>query len=293
MPKLTLLVGPPGSGKSTWAKSLIYDDSDHGLATAYINQDLQGSDHLFLFECALNNGKNIVVDRMNFNKAQRSRYLDLACASNYETEIVVLHQPYQVCYERVIARENHPTIKDEKSARGALHTFFTKYERVQDDEADIVTRVWPEGAKEPAVLCDLDGTLCNIEHRLHFVRGEGKRDWRSFFESLRTDKLNTWCADILDRFSDTHPIVYCSGRTSDYRDLTVDWLKEKGVFFGDHLYMRMGNDFRPDDVVKEIILDFEILTRFKPYFVIDDRKRVVDMWRRRGITCLQCADGEF
>jgi len=28
-------------------------------------------------------------------------------------------------------------------------------------------------------------------------------------------------------------------------------------------------------------------------FVVDDRQQVVDMWRRNGITCLQCDVGDF
>lgn len=28
-------------------------------------------------------------------------------------------------------------------------------------------------------------------------------------------------------------------------------------------------------------------------FTVDDRQQVVDMWRRRGITCLQCDVGDF
>lgn len=57
--------------------------------------------------------------------------------------------------------------------------------------------------------------------------------------------------------------------------------------------MRPRNDYRRDDIVKEIILDFEILTRYTPIFMIDDRTQVVEMWRRRGFVCLQCAKGNF
>jgi hypothetical protein len=28
-------------------------------------------------------------------------------------------------------------------------------------------------------------------------------------------------------------------------------------------------------------------------FAVDDRQQVVDMWRRNGITCLQCDEGQF
>jgi predicted kinase len=304
MPKLILMVGPPGSGKSTLAKSLIYDDGDHGLGTVYVNQDSQQKEgHLIRFNQALGLGKNIIIDRMGFSKAQRDRYLDPAKVKGYETEIVVLHQPYRVCLERCLARTGHETIKDETSARAALATFFGKYERVQDSEADKVTRIWPEGHKPLAVISDLDGTLCNVDHRLHFVRKPkgDKKDWKSFFDNIIYDGLNKWCADILNAMSKEHIIVYCSGRPDDRRSDTVAWLQENDLFdfenggpnYDFHLYMRPRNDSRDDSIVKEIILDFEILTRFTPYFFIDDRKRVFEMWRRRGFTCLACANGDF
>lgn len=314
--KLTLLVGPPGSGKSTLAKQYVSEGFE------YINQDSQGKDHLKLFESAVSFGRNVVVDRMNFSKFQRDRYLVPSKEKGYETEIIVLHQPYSVCFERVMARKDHETIKDEVAARQALGLFFSKYERVQDNEANKVTRIWPEGDKPSAIVCDLDGTLCNVDHRLHHVRPpknilvgpdgsminvlgnlephdmdkplpKFKRNWKGFFDGIKDDPVNEWCADILESMGNKAHIVFCSGRPDNYRRDTLQWLEEKARFFKPTLFMRHRNDSRQDNIAKEIILDFEILTRFTPYFMIDDRKQVVDMWRSRGFTCLQCADGDF
>lgn len=289
MAKLVLLVGPPGSGKSTHSNQLACDYS-----FKRISQDDQGKvGHIDAFNEALFKGMNIVVDRMNFNKVQRDRYLIPAKAAGYETEIIVLHESYETCLERCLKRQGHPTIKDETNARSALNTFFGKYERVQDNDADKVTRIWPKGEKDTVIICDLDGTLCNVDHRLHFVKdvpvGQ-KKDWKNFFYNIPGDHINTWCSDLITYFP--HQIVYCSGRPDNYRKETVAWLEEYDL---NHfpLFMRPRNDSRQDDIVKEIILDFEILTRFNPYFAIDDRDQVVRMWRKRGITCLQCANGDF
>lgn len=281
--KLIILVGPPGSGKSTLAKQ--YTDYE------YINQDLQGKEgHLNLFKKALENQKDIIVDRMNFSKEQRERYLNPAKSAGYETYIYVLHQSFEECFRRMQNRMDHPTIKDEKTAIKTLNFFFSKYERVTDDEAFIVKRFWPEGEKPNAIICDLDGTLCNVNHRLHFVKGPNKKNWKGFFEALVDDSPNDWCRNILSNAE--YPIILCSGRTDQYRKLTEDWLDKWAVDYK-HLFMRYRNDFRQDDIVKEILLDFEILTRYTPYYIIDDRQQVVDMWRKRGYVCLQCADGNF
>lgn len=290
--KLKLLVGPPGSGKSTLANSLIYEDGDHGLATVYINQDTQGKDHIVRFTDAITDSKDIIVDRMNFNKVQRERYLKPAREAGYETEIIVLHQTRKECYERIVKRENHPTIKDAISANSALNTFFSKYEKPIKDEADKISFIYEENkSKDLAVIIDLDGTLCNIDHRLHHVRGEGKKNWKAFFDELSKDEPNGWCAAIVEQMS-CFTIVFASGRPDDYEEATRFWLKEHG-FPTTHLYMRCRGDHRQDYVAKEIILDFEILSRFKPLFFLDDRKQVVDLWRSRGFVCLHCAEGDF
>jgi hypothetical protein len=102
---------------------------------------------------------------------------------------------------------------------------------------------------------------------------------------------------------DMYKIVYCSGRGDDHGAQTEEWLKRHkldsfysttwGEYAPADLYMRPANDSRKDCIVKEIILDFEILTRYSPVMFIDDRQQVVDMWRSRGFVCLQCAKGDF
>ena len=287
--QLILLVGPAGSGKSTLARQLNTME-----AFVRINQDEQGRGHLAFFDETVLAGQNVVVDRMNFTKGQRSRYIDIAKSQGYTTKIIVLHQPYEVCLERCIKRQGHETIQDEASARGALNMFFSKYERVEDGEADVVERRWPDGPKPLAVWSDLDGTLCEVSHRRHFVRrpqGE-KKDWNGFFKAMSEDTVNVPVMETLKRFSHTHAIVYCSGRPDNYKKETKIWLKENGAPEGS-LFMRLRNDQRQDNIVKEVLLDFEVLTRYRLLFCMDDRDQAIRMLRNRGLSVFQVADGDF
>lgn len=157
---------------------------------------------------------------------------------------------------------------------------------------------------------DLDGTLANCEHRLHHIQGE-KKDWRAFFAACKDDapigpmlelygalRTTMWftsrrpdCRPYLRR--DNHGRVIVSGRSDECRAETQHWLTHiAGVNF-DALYMRKAGDHRPDDVVKSELLDQMLAEGWNPILFIDDRKRVVDMWRDRGFMCLQCAPGEF
>jgi|GEM_PF-218036 len=283
--RLTVLVGPPGSGKSQLASNC------EGFVR--VSQDDQGKEgHKLIFAEALSKGLDIVVDRMNFNKEQRARYIVPAKEAGYEIVVKTLFVPYDICLERCLKRENHPTIKDEISAKAALRTFFSKFERPTEDEGDTDFEYYNNNIeKQGCIIVDLDGTLCNIDHRLHHIRTEGKKNWKSFLDELVSDVPNLWCLELVNNMP--WNIVFCSGRPDSHMPQTKSWLQHHVNRKHADLFMRSSNDFRQDYIIKEILLDFEIHTRYDVLFAVDDRKQVVDLWRRRGIVCLQCAPGDF
>lgn len=286
MPECIILVGPPGSGKSTLAQEYVSKGYNR------ISQDDQGKAHLDIFKHDAFIGENIIVDRMNFSKEQRKRYIDILkeaqvknFGNEYKIKIIVLHENKETCLARCGSRENHPTIKDERSAQSALNTFFSKYERPTPDEGELEFR-YPEGEKNWIIVTDMDNTLSDATHREHLLdKSKGKPNWKAFFDAMDKDPVNEWCRIIID---DTLPVVIVSARPDDYRKKTEDWLFENNIDYKE-LYMRARNDFRKDDIIKEIILDFELKTRYNILFWLDDRKQVIDKIRSRGITVLDCA----
>lgn len=145
--------------------------------------------------------------------------------------------------------------------------------------------------KERALIVDLDGTLADIRVRLVHLQG-AKKDWDSFHKTIETDEVHEWCREIIKRFADDHKILIVSGRTDHLKEETERWLKQNEVPYHE-LHMRKSTDRRPDDIVKLEIYNSYIRDRYQILFVLDDRQKVVDMWRGEGLVVLQCAPGNF
>lgn len=105
--KVVILCGLPGSGKSTLAKKL----EETGFVR--VNQDDLGSRNKCkgLMVDSLKQGRNIVIDRCNFDVNQRKTWIDLAKLYGVE-EIVCTYidKSEETCYEQAKDRKDHPTI---------------------------------------------------------------------------------------------------------------------------------------------------------------------------------------
>ena len=76
------------------------------------------------------------------------------------------------------------------------------------------------------------------------------------------------------------------------REDTTSWLEQYNVPF-EKLIMREDRDFRPDNEAKLDLYEKYIKGQYDVEFVLDDRDRVVKMWREQGLKVLQVAEGDF
>lgn len=142
---------------------------------------------------------------------------------------------------------------------------------------------------------DIDGTLSNLDHRRHFVRSKPK-NWMAFRRGMSHDLPNydvIWLLKTMKAAGCT--ILIASGRGEEDRVVTETWLRDvAGVSdLYERLYMRPAGDYRSDDIVKGEILDQMLVDGFNPAIAVDDRQSVTDMWRARGLRCLQVSEGNF
>ena len=146
------------------------------------------------------------------------------------------------------------------------------------------------------IIFDVDGTIADVEHRRHLVNGEKgfKPDWKAFREATVDDRPVQWVCDIAKRFiAQGDNVAFFSARNESEREITekqiADWIGDghKGLF------LRPNGDFRCDAEFKSELADKFEEVGGKIDMVFDDRNKVVEMWRNRGVNVIQVAEGDF
>lgn len=146
---------------------------------------------------------------------------------------------------------------------------------------------------EKAYIFDLDGTIFDISHRLHYIQQKPK-NWSAFNNASIKDTFLKPGITILKALAKSGiKIIFVSGRPEDQLDI----ISEKFKFMRDDLkfadyYLRPVNDFRTDVELKEDILNI-LRKKYDIICAFDDRTRVVQMYRKNGIPCYQVAEGNF
>lgn len=282
MAKMTICIGLPASGKSTKAKELVANGN-----TVRINKDLLRTMLHFdkfsrnnesntrdaargLASMYLANDTNIIIDDTNLNPGTLQSWKDLAKQHNAHIEYADMRDvSVEECIRRDIHRKSVGMHVIQKMALQYLNYLI--------------------GAN--VVVCDLDGTLCNISHRQHLAHGETK-DWDAFFAGIPDDKLRK---DVETKVhyccSDTNSqLILVSARPEKCRLDTAKWLNDNCSLHYTALIMREDGDKRPDTEVKNDIYD-KYLKQLNIVKVFDDRPCVIRMWRDKGLEVVDVGNG--
>lgn len=140
-------------------------------------------------------------------------------------------------------------------------------------------------------IFDIDGTIANGSHRLHYIQKTPK-DWSGYFAACDKDEPVFHIINLARACSAQASVIYVSGRSDECADLTRAWLRAHHLPSGT-LYMRKAGDHRDDSILKIELLNQIRTDGFRPIMAFDDRDRVVAAWRAAGIPCAQVAPGDF
>lgn len=275
-----MTLGLPASGKSSWAHetyktnpSMYKMVSKDELRLMLDNGNWNNTNEKFVEKIrdsiilnALGEGKDVIVHDCNFGK--HVEHVKTLVAGKADVKIVdFTNVPLDECIDR--DRKRGVKSVGEKVIRRMYNQFLRK-EPVKPEFID--------GAPN-MVICDLDGTIALMGDRNPYDAS-----------TCEQDEINQPVDDILS--SIRYAPIFVSGRSDKYRQQTINWLVKHG-YGGYKLFMRKEGDNRDDRIVKQEIYDAEIKGKFNVMFVLDDRSKVVSMWRDNGLTCLQVAEGDF
>lgn len=138
-PCLVVLVGPPGSGKSTWAER-------NGRGVVHVSQDglidaitPDGFDHAYrpVYDAAenatavagLRDGHTVIVDRTNRTRLHRERWLRIARDERVPVVAVEMTAPPAVCRARNRERSPRRRLSEERMSR-----MLAAHQAVEPDE---------------------------------------------------------------------------------------------------------------------------------------------------------------
>lgn len=315
MPEIKLMRGYPASGKTTLAKEWVADrsrwrarvsrddlrESLFGLQGRLIHEQEQtiSAVQQAQVRALVEAGLSVVVDDMNLRLAFARNWADLAAELGVEFTVQDVPTPMEECLLRDWSRFNmgqrhvgQDAIKDiaqrfpisrwpEVKPRDKAQHAWTPYEPpVVEHPLDLFLK--------PIYLVDIDGTLAKKR------MGPNERGWHDYAR-VGEDLPNRGVINfVLDLAVETE-IVFMSGRKQFCDTLTRRWLKD---YVGEWtvaspLFMRANDDNRSDDIVKHELFHEHIQGKYDVRGVIDDRDRVVAMWRAIGLTVAQIDYGNF
>lgn len=149
--------------------------------------------------------------------------------------------------------------------------------------------------KRKVWLVDVDGTVA-----LRIPGGRGPFDWARVSEDVPNEPVIRVVRALITA---GETVLFMSGRNEVCFADTGRWIDDHVFFAGlgcaaSYAGLLMRPDTkewrnRPDNELKAWLYETKVTPFYDVVGVLDDRDKVVKMWRSKGLTCLQVAEGNF
>jgi len=202
---LYVLIGPQGSGKTHWCRNILLKAHP---SIVRVSQDDQGRvGHRDMFNHCLDKGLSMVVDRMNFNKEHRRRYIQPAKIAGYHVVYVQFETKKETCLQRLATRKDHPTIRKEDNHEKIIQFFFDSFEEPSGDEFDELLRI-----RDRKIATTLD--IQNVcDNKKVIIVGDIHGHFEKFSELLikcdhRQEDIVVSVGDLVDRGPSSDKVLH-------------------------------------------------------------------------------------
>ncbi len=300
-PQILILIGAPGSGKSTFSKyflrteenwirisrddfrlmqfgGTVTSDREEMMITEMVNASI---------ESLLRRKSNVLIDATNCKKEYIYQFID-----RFKHSADISFKTFELSKETLEARcENRFNETGKFIPKNVLHRYIQQLDSLKESfdfsvrrkQEKIIVSAEQNTSLPKAIICDLDGTLALM-------------NGRNPFDASRCDEdlLNEPVANTLKNYHQLgYKIILLSGREEKYKEPTLRFLEKHQINF-DELLMRKTSDNRKDSIIKKEIFAEHIQDKYFIEFVLDDRNQVVDMWRNElKLPCFQVYYGDF
>lgn len=308
---LYILRGLMGCGKSTKARQIQIESGGRIVERDQIRMMLYGSYtdcdemkvtnvQMSLIEEGLRMSENVIVSDMNLRQKYVTNLIKLAMKHGTDYEIVdMTNVTLQTCLrqnENLDRRIDGKNIPEDvifstynKFIKGKGYPLPVPHVPKQENERRFEPYERNESLPD-AIIVDLDGTLAHMNGRGPFDE-----------HLVSTDYVDV---DVAYMVQAAHAmgafIVFMSGRSTACYEDTFRWIQNNLLFLepgGQGWALNMRREIedagRPDDDVKYDLFNKEVAPYFNVRYAIDDRNKVVNMWRAIGLKCAQVEKGDF
>ncbi|BAV39374.1 Pnk [Tenacibaculum phage pT24] len=324
-PHIYAMVGLPATGKSTYARQLRLKLEKEGKNAVIVSRDalrkqLYGYDDSNLSLYYLNDSQEMFKrmkrisefeDNMIYDALSRG-YKVILDSSHLEYKNIKKLKYWNVPVELVIIevdKKNFKTIKglDDNREKGIgedkLKRLFDRYnftrQKLKDEPFDFTPIEKPsyDVMKDNCIIFDLDGTLAhnNCGRRFNDMTRTGEDSYHndicSILELISRGRNDNTYKTMLNRQKNPR-IIFCSGRSEQAKEDTLNWISKIYNVHTSDLYMREDGDKREDWKVKQEMWA-KLEENYNIIAMFDDRSQVVRRARALGYRVLQVSQNNF
>jgi len=286
-----ILVGLPGSGKTSWAREYVAQNPNTVIVNndtirhefmdrekidkwSHVVEDYVRSQRELMIRTARHRGQNVIADNTHMNQKTRKQIVNFCESIGYTVEIVDFqHVSVEECVRRDAQRTGRAHV-GEKVIRDMHRKFSPR-------PAEGALPSWDGNVNlTKCIIVDLDGTMAEMVSRgpydEHLVYTDAVRE--HVLRTVRALQIHEGCL-----------LIFMSGRSAKCFAETERWITEKCKLSDFVLLMRAADDRRRDSEVKRDLFMQYVKDRYSVLAVFDDRAAVVkECWSPLGLPVFRC-----